>query len=98
MLNVIFYSRYNDEIKASKINCISRRDLRDKNLFVENTDRKSRWNLYSQIAIENYLLICGIASYNLTDICNENSGDIEPQTCTLLDTNEVVDLSFDHSL
>ena len=75
------------------MNCISRRD-KDKNLFVKDSDRKGRWNLYSQITIENDLLICAKKAYNLTDICH-NSGNYEPQTCTLLDTNEVVDIGFD---
>ena len=78
--------------------CVSRRDHRDRNLFVEETDRKGRWNLYSQIAIENNMLICANKAYNLTDVCNYFPGYIEPQTCTLLDTNEVVDLSVDYSL
>ena len=67
------------------MNCISRRDDKDKNLFVEKTDKKSRWNLYSQIAIENDMLICAKKAYNLTDICYFKSiGDnIETQTCTL---------------
>ena len=75
------------------MNCISRRD-KDKNLFEETTDRKTRWNLYSQILIENDMLICAKKAYNLTDICNTNTNN-EPQTCTLLDTNEVVDISYD---
>ena len=91
--NLILYSKYSDE--ASEINCISRRDHRDKNLFKEKSDRKRRWNLYSQIAIENDFLICAKEAYNLTDICSINSGYYEPQTCTLLDTNEVVDIGFD---
>ena len=73
------------------MNCISRRDDKDKNLFAEKNDRKGRWNLYSQIAIENDQLICFKESYNLTDICNTFS---EAQTCTLMDTNEVVDISY----
>ena len=77
------------------MNCISRRD-KEKNLFVETTTRKSRWNLYSQIAIENDMLICAEKAYNLTDICSINSGYYEPQTCTLLDTYEVVDIGFDN--
>ena len=80
------------------MNCISRRDHRDKNLFVEESDRKRRWNLYSQIAIENDKLICAREKHKLIDICNNDSGFDEPQTCTLLDTNEVVDLSVDYSL
>ena len=76
------------------MNCISRRDDKDKNLFVKKTDRKSRWNLYAQIAIKNDMLICAKKAYNLTDICNTNT-NYEPQTCTLLDTNEVVDISYD---
>ena len=89
----LYSQNYNE---AGKINCISRRDHRDKNLFVEKTDTKSRWNLYSQIAIENDQLICSKESYILTDICNDLSGLIGQQTCTLLDTNEVVDISFDY--
>ena len=78
------------------MNCISRRD-KDKNLFIEKTDRKSRWNLYSQITIENDTLICAKEAYNLTDICN-NNGYYEGQTCTLMDTNEVVDIGCDRAL
>ena len=76
------------------MNCISRRDDKSKNLFVEKTDRKSRWNLYTGIAIENDLLICAKESHKLTDICNAYSGYNEPQKCTLLDTNEVVDIGL----
>ena len=85
--NVIF-SNYDNQV--SKMNCISRRDDKSKNLFVEKSDRKSRWNLYSQIAIENDLLICAKEAHNLTDICIAVPGVIEQQTCTLMDTNEVV--------
>ena len=63
---------------------------------MEKNDRKGRWNLYSQIAIENDKLICANESHNLTDICNSKSGYFEPQTCTLLDTNEVVDIGLDY--
>ena len=80
------------------MNCISRRDDKDKNLFVDKTNRKSRWNLYSQIGIENDLLICAEKAYNLTDICNYKSGEIKTQKCTLLDTNEVVDIGYDYYL
>ena len=89
--NVIFYSVYS--IEASTINCISRKDHKDKNLFVEKTNRKARWNLYSQIAIENDMLVCAKTAYKLTDICFDDYVQ-EPQTCTLMDTNEVVDISF----
>lgn len=71
--------------------CISRTDDRDKNLFVEGNDRKRRWNLDSQIIIENDTLICSNEVYPLTEICNRLS---ESQPCTLLDTNEVVDIGF----
>ena len=76
------------------MNCISRRDDKSKNLFVGQTDKKSRWNLYSQIAIENDLLICAEEKHNLIDICHD--GNIKTQTCTLLDTNEVVDIGYDY--
>ena len=75
--------------------CLSRRDHRDRNLFVEETDRKGRWNLYSQIAIANDLLVCAEQAYNLTDICNYSTFS-KRQTCTLLDTNEVADIGFDY--
>ena len=94
--NVIFYSKYDNV--GSKMTCISRRDHKDKNLFVEKNDRKSRWNLYSQIAIENNKLICAKKAYNLIDICNSGSGYHEPQTCTLLDTNEVVDIGVNDQM
>ena len=76
------------------MNCISRRDHRDKNLFLGETDRKGRWNLYSQIAIENNKLICANKAYNLIDICCTEQ-DSKPQPCTLLDTNEVLDIRFE---
>ena len=79
---------------VSKINCISRRD-KDKNLFLDKTYRKGRWNLYSQIAIANDLLVCAEQAYNLTDICNYSTFN-KRQTCTLLDTNEVADIGFDY--
>ena len=93
--NVISYSVHGNE--ASKINCISRKD-KDKNIFLEKTDRKGRWNLYSQIAIENDKLICAKNEYNLTDICNTYAGYIEQQPCTLLDTSEVVDINVSPDL
>ena len=63
----------------------------DKNNFLEENERKKRWRLYSQIAIENDKLICANETYNLTDICYAEF-DPKPQPCTLLDTNEVVDI------
>ena len=71
--------------------CISRTDEKDKNLFVQN-DKKRRWNLFSQIAIENDTLRCSDNSYALAEICNNQVGS---QPCTLLDTNEVVDIGYD---
>ena len=73
--------------------CISRRD-KDRNLFVEgNGNKRLRWNLYSQIAIENDMLICAkeAEAYNLTDICYIEFGS-KTQPCTLLGTNEFVDI------
>ena len=80
--------------EASKMNCISRRDHKDKNLFVEKNDKKSRWNLYTQIAIENDTLFCVKESYKLTDICYTEFG-FNTRPCTLRDTNEVVDIGND---
>ena len=77
------------------MNCISRRDEKDKNLFVEGNEGKGRWNLYSQIAIENDTLKCAKEAHNLTDICSDGLGDT-PLPCTLLDTNEVVDIGKDY--
>ena len=92
--DIIFYSKVSD---ASQMNCISRRD-KEKNLFVETTTRKSRWNLYSQIPIENDMLVCAKTVYKLTDICKLEIFDYNPKTCTLLDTNEVVDIGYDFIL
>ena len=86
ILNIIS-SIFSNE--ASKINCISRTD-KDKNLEQE-IDRKRRWNLYTQIAIENGTLRCSTEVYNLTKLCSKQVGT---QPCTLLDTNEVVDIGF----
>ena len=80
--------------EASKVICISRIDDKDKNLHVQDNDEKRRWNLYSQIAIENDLLICAEEAYNLTDICKTSRQQL-PQPCTLLDTNEIVDIGLD---
>ena len=77
--------------EVSKMNCISRTDDKDKNLFVQKNDNKRRWNLYSQIAIENDILRCLNEAYNLTDVCNAEN---RPKPCTLLHTNEVVDLTM----
>ena len=75
------------------MNCISRLD-KGKNLFVQENSRKIRWNLYSQIAIENNMLICAKEAYNLTDICYFQTAHSESRLCTLLDTNEVVDIGI----
>ena len=55
--------------------------------------KKSRWNLYSQIAIEDDTLRCSNEDevYALPQVCNTNVGS---QPCTLLDTNEVVDIGL----
>ena len=78
----------------NKVNCISRRDDRDKNLFVteKNIRKRPRWNLFSQISIENDRLICANTEYSLTNICHGLAGK---QLCTLLDTNEDVDIGLD---
>ena len=74
------------------MNCISRRDKDDKNLFVERKNVKERFNLYSQIVIENHTLHCAHESYSLSQICNSQA---ENQPCTLRDTNEVVYIGFE---
>ena len=78
------------------MNCISRIDDKDKSLFVEPNTRKGRWNLYSEIAIENNeTLKCANETYPLIDVCNNQA---TVQLCTLLDTNEVVDIGYDFIL
>ena len=91
--NVIVSSVYINDYDASKkkMNCISRIDEKEKNLFVEK--RYSRWNLYSQIAIENDTLVCAKERYYLTDICHDRDTS-KPLPCTLLDTNEVVEIGL----
>ena len=88
--SIIFSSNFVKE--SSKINCISRIDDKDKNLFVEENNKGQRWNLYSQIAIENDTLICAKEKYPLEKICHDES---DSQPCTLKDTNEVVDIGYD---
>ena len=89
---VNFSSHYIQD--TSKINCISRIDDKDKNLFVQE-NRKGRWNLYAQIVIENGTLRCAKESYPLTDLCNDC---VEPQPCTLQDTNEIVNIGMDYEM
>ena len=79
------------------MNCISRRDDRDRNLFMQGRNQKGRWNLYSQIAIENDTLRCSNETYSLTRICNQPDAT-ESQPCTLLDTDEVVDIGFEFNI
>ena len=81
--------------EVSKMNCISRTDDKDKNLFVQKNDNKRRWNLYSQIAIENDALRCSNKEYALTGLCNTQDAS---QPCTLLDTDEVVDIGYDYDM
>ena len=91
---VIFFSEFS--IEVNNMHCISRTDDKDKNLFVKENIRKSRWNIYSQIAIENDTLKCLNEVYNLTQLCNHQIGSNAPlQPCTLLDTNEVVNIGLD---
>ena len=75
-----------------KVDCISRKDHDDKNLFVQETDSNNRHNLYSQIRIEKNKLICANESYLLTDICLYTE---ESKPCTLSETNEIVDIGSD---
>ena len=75
-----------------KVNCISRKDQSDKNLFVQETDSNHRHNLYSQTRIEDDRLICANESYLLTKMCY---GDTGSQPCTLLETSEIVDIGYD---
>ena len=88
----LFNRRFANE--ARTMNCVSRRDdPRDKNIFVQENGRKGhRWNLYSQTVIENNTLKCSNETYSLTKLCQSDSLS---QPCTLLDTNEVVDIGQD---
>ena len=80
--------------EVSRMNCVSRRDDMDKNLFAQENGRKvQRWNLYSQIAIENGILKCAFENYSLTTLCSNQSPSTQP--CTLLDTNEIVNIGLD---
>ena len=80
--------------EESYMNCISRRDAKDKNLFVQENTIQRRWNLYSKITIENDSLKCAKANetYPLIKLCNDQAGS---QPCTFQDTNEVVDIGYD---
>ena len=78
--------------RTRKMTCISRKD-KDMNIFSnEMTLTGRRWNLYSQILIENDTLVCADETYLLTEICF-NSFRTLP--CTLHGTNEIVDISWD---
>ena len=96
-----------DIYDPTKMNCISRRDHSGRNIFVQERKKSRRWNLFSQIAIENTTLKCANETYFLTEpiegqeppipiwarlLCNDRSRYSQP--CTLLDTNELVDLGY----
>ena len=81
-----FYGKDTDKLK-----CISRIDKNDKNLFKEK-DIRRRWNLFTQITVENNKLQCAEETYPLTELCHDATPS---QPCTLKDTNEVVDINFD---
>ena len=76
------------------MNCISRRDHKDKKLFLQGNKNIRRWNLYSQIGIENDKLICANEIHNLTELCLVDN-NVESKFCTLKQTNEIVDIIFD---
>ena len=78
--------------EANKMNCISRTDGWYKYHFQPKNSRKARWNLHSEIAIENSILKCARENYTLTDIC---SSMFFEQPCTLLNSKEVVDIGMD---
>ena len=88
-----FFSSKSFGNEESKMNCISRADYEDKNLFIQKSNIKRRWNLFSQIAIKNNTLRCANEDevYDLTKSCQLKT---ESKRCTLLDTNEVVDIGF----
>ena len=100
-LDIYFLERARVDIKsflsstyldgASKMTCVSRIDDIGKNLFEQENLRKDRWNLYSQIAIEHDTLKCSNETYALPTLCYTNE---TTQPCTLLDTNEVVDIGY----
>ena len=97
-LHYHIHSSYGAGADGIKVNCISRKDNKDKNLFQQGNDRKGRWNLYSQIAIENGILKCAKESYPLTDLCPSpylDNGRLQP--CTLQGTKEVVNIDKDRS-
>ena len=80
-----FINQYRD---AKEINCISRKD-KNKNLFLQEKNPNSRWNLYAQLAIEEDSLVCANETYRLKKICYYMFND---QPCTLQGTGEVVDI------
>ena len=77
--------------------CVSRIDVTDHEVFhPKGKNQGRRWNLYSQIAIDNDTLHCAKESYALTELCDDNKGFFgSTKTCTLQDTNEVVELDYE---
>ena len=85
--SLIAYSEYVKDI--SKMTCISRTDNSTK-LFLQEKSVNRRWNLYSQVTIENNTLFCSNQAYPLTQICCHGCDVLQP--CTLTGTNETVDI------
>ena len=78
--------------QSNKMNCLSRSD-RDKNIFLEQNNFKRRWNIFPLIGIENGSIVCANETYPLEDICYLDE-HTESRPCTLLGTNEIVDLAI----
>ena len=93
------YSSHSINFSYGTLNyqCVSRIDETDHKVFhPKGKNQGRRWNLYSQIAIDNDTLHCAKESYDLTEICDDNKGFWgSTKPCTLQDTNEVVELDYE---
>ena len=78
--------------------CISRRDKKVKNFLEETRNVNKRYNLYTQIHIENNTLLCVNESYSLEDYYLCDIDDVSEKPCTLYGTNEIVDIGYDENL
>ena len=80
------------EILQDQVNCISRSEEQI-DFFSTQKKKHKRWNLFNQIKIEDGNMVCKHEYYKLNMTCMSERLDPTSYKCTLLDTNEIIDLN-----
>ena len=75
-----------------QVSCLSRSEEQI-DFFSAQKKKPKRWNLFHQIKIEDGNVVCKYESYNLRMVCVSNIYMPKSNKCTLIDTNEIIDLN-----